>query len=50
MHSSVVEKKKEKKIEVLNSLDLSMMAAIIVFSDKPVSFIPKCFLFPHSHF
>lgn len=39
MHSSVVEKKKEK-IEVLNSLDLNMMAAIIVFSDKSVSFIP----------
>lgn len=45
--SSVVEKKKEKT-EVLNSLDLSMMAEIVIFSDKFTSFIPKCFLFPHS--
>lgn len=44
---SVVEKKKEK-IEVLNSLDFSIMAEIIIFSDKFASFIPKCFLFPHS--
>lgn len=31
---------RKKNIEVLNSLDLSMMVEIIVFSDKSVSFIP----------
>lgn len=46
-------KRKKKKIEVLNSLDLSMMAETTVFSDNTsqvftISFLPKYFLFPQS--